>query len=108
MTEDGDSEEEDKGESNDQLSDDGDEQEEEEEAAEVADGSIIPFPAEKLIDDEVADEMGEFGYAGLDQILWDDEEDEDEDKPGGYEGTLGAENGEGVSSEGEEVGFADL
>ena len=36
MTEDGDSEEEDKGEGDDQLSDNGDEQEEEEEAAEVA------------------------------------------------------------------------
>ena len=86
-------------------SDNGDEQEEEEEAAEVADGSVIPFPAEQLIDDEIADEMGE---TGLDQILWDDEEDEDEDKPGGYEGTLGTEDGEGVLNEGEEVGFADL
>jgi len=106
MTEDGDSEEEDEGESDNQLSDDGNEQEEE--AAEVADGSVIPFPAEQLIDDEIADEMGEFGYTGLDQILWDYEEDEDEDKPGGYEGTLGTEDGEGVSNEGEEVGFADL
>ena len=49
--------------------------------------------------------MDEFG---LDQILWDDEEDEDEDKPGGYEETLGIEDGEGVSNESEEVGFADL
>jgi len=109
MTWDGDSKEEDEGESDNQLSDDGNEQEDE--AAEVAvcaDGSVIPFPAEQLIDDEIADEMGEFGYTGLDQILWDDEEDEDEDKAGGYEGTLGTEDGKGVSNEGEEIGFADL
>jgi hypothetical protein len=87
MMEDGDSEEEGEGESGNQFSDDGDEQEEEEEATEVA-----PFPAEKLIDDEIADEMDEFRNTGLDQILWDDEEDEDEDQPGGYEETLGAED----------------
>jgi len=69
---------------------------------------VIPLPAEQLIDDKIADEICEFGYTGLDQILWDDEEDEDEDKPGGYEGTLGTEDGEGVSNEGEEVGFANL
>ena len=109
MMEDSGSEEEDEDKSDDQLSDDGDEQEGEEEATEVADGSGIPFPAEQLIDDEIVDEMDEFGYTGLDQVLWDDEEEEDEDQPGGYEETLGAEDGEeGVSNEGEEVGFADL
>ena len=36
--------------------------------------------------------MDEFRNTGLDQILWDDKEDEDEDQPGGYEETLGAED----------------
>ena len=51
--------------------------------------------------------MDEFRNTGLEgQILWDDKEDEDEDQPGGYEETLGAEDV--LSNEGEEVGFADL
>jgi len=108
MIEDGNSEEEDEGESDDQLSDDGDEQEEEEEATEVADGSVIPFPTEQLIDDKIADEMSEFGYTGLDQILWDGGGTETETNQVAMRGLLGlTQDGEGVSNEGE-VGFADL
>jgi hypothetical protein len=78
----------------------------EEDEQEGGDDTRTPLTTEQLIDDEVADEMDEFGYTGLDQILV---EDEDEELLPDEEEALGAEDGEeGVINEGEEVGFADL
>jgi hypothetical protein len=63
---------------------------------------------EYLIDDDIADEMDEFGYTGLDQVLV-----EDEDDNGLLDNALGAEDGEELEGglnydEAEEIGFADL
>ncbi|KAG2110435.1 hypothetical protein BD769DRAFT_1392256 [Suillus cothurnatus] len=63
---------------------------------------------EYLIDDDIADEMDEFGYTGLDQVLV-----EDEDGDGLLDNALGAEDGEELEGglnydEAEEIGFADL
>lgn len=71
------------------------------------DANQDPHTTEYLIDDDIADEMDEFGYTGLDQVLVEDEDDDallDDD-------ALGAEDGEegGLNyDEAEGVGFADL
>ncbi|KAG1894784.1 uncharacterized protein F5891DRAFT_984802 [Suillus fuscotomentosus] len=54
------------------------------------DANQDPHTTEYLIDDDIADEMDEFGYTGLDQVLVEDEDDDallDDD-------ALGAEDGE--------------
>ena len=45
----------------------------ENDGSEVEDGDV--GDGEQLIDDELGDEMEEYGYSGLDQVLNDDEED---------------------------------
>ncbi|KAG1747923.1 uncharacterized protein EDB91DRAFT_1245396 [Suillus paluster] len=68
-----------------------------------------PLSTEYLIDDNIADEMDEFGYTGLDQVLVEDEDNNgllDDD-------ALGAEDGEELEGglnydEAEGIGFADL
>ena len=56
----------------------------------------------QLIDNKLGDEMEEYGYSGLDQVLDDDEGD---DKVSGNEDALGPEDGEDPD---DEVGHAEL
>ena len=65
----------------------GDESESEESAME----DINPACSERLIDDELGDEMDEYGYSGLDQVL---EVDSDDAEMSGDEDALGPEDGE--------------
>ncbi|KAH0826332.1 hypothetical protein J3R83DRAFT_5285 [Lanmaoa asiatica] len=50
----------------------------------------------QLVDDELDDEMDEFGYTGLDQVLNDDRDSGDED-------ALGRENVDGFNNEVEDA-----
>ena len=51
---------------------------------------IDPARSERLIDDELGDEMDEYGYSGLDQVL----EDEKDTKVSGDKDALGSEDEE--------------
>ncbi|KAG2028813.1 hypothetical protein BDR03DRAFT_1019306 [Suillus americanus] len=73
------------------------------------DGIRDPLTTEHLIDDDIADEMDEFGYTGLDQVLVDDDLEDDDALLD--EDALGAEDGEegGLNhEEAEGTGFTDL
>jgi hypothetical protein len=65
--------------------------------------AVTPFVA--YVDDEVADEMDEYGYSGLDQVV--DEDDENEEV---NEDTyaFGPEDGENVTNEFKQDAFASL
>ena len=52
---------------------------------------INPACSECLIDDELGDEMDEYGYSGLDQVL---EVNSDDAEMSGDEDALGPEDGE--------------
>jgi hypothetical protein len=65
--------------------------------------AVTPFVA--YVDDEVADEMDEYGYSGLDQAVHEDDENDEvnEDK---Y--ASGPEDGEDVTNEFKQDSFASL
>ena len=53
-------------------------------------------PFEAYVDDEVADEMDEYGYSGLDQVINEDDENEEIEDD---ENAFGPEDGEDVANE---------
>ena len=53
-------------------------------------------PFEAYVDDEVADEMDEYGYSGLDQVINEDDENEETEDD---ENAFGPEGGEDVMDE---------
>ena len=63
----------------------------ESESEELAMEDINPACSECLIDDELGDEMDEYGYSRLDQVL---EVDSDDAEMSGNEDALGPEDGE--------------
>ncbi|KAG1816304.1 uncharacterized protein BJ212DRAFT_1480754 [Suillus subaureus] len=68
-------------------------------------GTRDPLTTEHLIDDDIVDEMDEFGYTSLDQVVV---KDEDDDAPSDDD-DLGAEDGKGQDyDEVEGMGFVDL
>ncbi|KAG2139960.1 hypothetical protein BD769DRAFT_1663132 [Suillus cothurnatus] len=93
----------------------GDDEEEDEEGHELEDAEDDEgdetqdlLTTEYLIDDDITDEMDEFGYTGLDQVLV-----EDEDSDGLLDNALGAEDGEELEGglnydEAEEIGFGSM
>ncbi|KAG1842750.1 hypothetical protein DFJ58DRAFT_731909 [Suillus subalutaceus] len=69
------------------------------------DGDEVPAPFEVMVDNTVADEMDEYGYSGLDQVL--DEDGAGEETNNDVD-DFGPEDGEDVMKEFEEDSFADL
>jgi hypothetical protein len=85
--EDGDAE--DEGEDENKNEEYGDEDEDDLEGGEEGDEEVpAATPFEAYVDDEVADEMDEYGYSGLDQVINEDDEN-----------AFGPEDGEDVTNE---------
>jgi len=69
---------EDKGKNENKIEEYGDEDEDDLEGGEEEDEGVwAATPFEAYVDDEVADEMDEYGYSGLDQVINEDVENEE-------------------------------
>lgn len=91
-----DRDEEEEGEDDNEMDEDGSSQESQE--------SGIGISSATLANEELVDEMDEFGYSGLDQVV--DQDDEGEELP--EEDGLGVEDGENVRDDDGDEFFADL
>ena len=91
----------DDGDTEDEDGEDGEEVEDDLEGGEEGDEEEVPAatPFEVYVDDEVADEMDEYGYSGLDQVVNEDDESEEIEDD---ENAFGPEDGEDVVHEFEE------
>jgi len=76
--------------------DEGEDEDDLEGGEEGDEGVLAATPLEAYVDDEVADEMDEYGYSGLDRVINEDDENEEIEDD---ENAFGPEDGEDVTNE---------